>query len=93
MSAAIHVDSLVMTEVPSGASGGVLHQEIPEIHLPPGVESQDSEDWEGEGGAKGKVRLVRSHAIRDSASPPPPGHAPPPPGPVSEGGSERSLGM
>merc|ERR1719397_1332312 len=66
------------------------------IHLPPGVESQDSEDWEGEGGAKGKVRLVRSHAIRDSASPPPPGHAPAPPhqhqGNTSEGGSERSLG-
>lgn len=82
-----------MSEVPSVASGVAVHQqEIPEIHLPPGVEHQDSEDWEGEGGVKGKVRLVRSHAIRDSASPPPPGHAPPPPGPISEGGSERSLG-
>jgi len=79
-----------MSEVPSGHSGGVVHhQEIPKIHLPPGVESQDSEDWEGDGGGKGKVRLVRSHAIRDSASPPLPGHGPPPPG--SEGGSERSL--
>jgi len=79
-----------------GASAAPAHQEIPEIHLPPGVESQDSEDWEGEGGAKGKVRLVRSHAIRDSASPPPPGHAPAPPhqhqANTSEGGSERSLG-
>lgn len=78
--------------MPIGAPGSVTHQEIPEIHLPPGVESQDSEDWEGEGGGKGKVRLVRSHAIRDSASPPPPGHAVPPPGPVSEVGSERSIG-
>jgi len=80
--------SLVMSE-PVSTTG---HQDIPEILLPPGVESQDSEDWEGEGGGKGKVRLVRSHAIRDSASPPPPGHGPTPPGPVSEGGSERSLG-
>ena len=57
---------------------------IPEIQLP---------DWDpetGEDGVKGvKVRLVRSHAIRDSASPPPPAPAP---GNMSEGGSERSTG-
>jgi len=80
--------SLAMSETVSITG----HKEIPEILLPPGVESQDSEDWDGEGGGKGKVRLVRSHAIRDSASPPPPGHGSAPPGPISEGGSERSLG-
>ena len=58
---------------------------IPEIQLP---------EWDtaetGEDGVKGvKVRLVRSHAIRDSASPPPPAPAP---GNMSEGGSERSTG-
>ena len=65
------------------------------------------EAGEEEHGAPGtaglaKVRLQRSHAIRDSASPPPPGygasqgsqgtqtsHTPPT---MSEGGSERSTG-
>ena len=68
---------------------------IPEIQLPPGVEHQDSgEDWDGVKGAK--VKLMRSHAIRDSTSPPPPGyghaHGQCQAGTVSEGGSERSIG-
>lgn len=69
---------------------------IPEIQLPPGVEHQDScEDWDA--GVKGaKVKLMRSHAIRDSTSPPPPGyghnHGQCQPQTVSEGGSERSIG-
>jgi hypothetical protein len=45
---------------------------VPEILLPP----SELEEWEEEGGGRGsKVRLVRSHAIRDSASPPPPGRS------------------
>ena len=56
---------------------------IPEIQLPEWDTAESGED-----GVKGvKVRLVRSHAIRDSASPPPPA-----PGNMSEGGSERSTG-
>ena len=70
---------------------------IPEIQLPPGVEHQDSgEDWERQGS---KVKLMRSHAIRDSTSPPPPGYhghnhvgGSPQHQTVSEGGSERSIG-
>jgi len=46
---------------------------IPEILLPTGTEDVDIEEeveeWEDEGGGR-KVRLVRSHAIRDSTSPP-----------------------
>ena len=45
-------------------------QEIPEIQLP----GEAGEDWEG--GKGGKVRLVRSEAIRDSTSPPPGQEAP-----------------
>ena len=48
---------------------------IPEIQLPPGLEHQDSEDWDNGGKGGSKVKLVRSHAIRDSTSPPPPGHS------------------
>ena len=40
-------------------------QEIPEIQLP----AEAGDDWEG--GKGGKVRLMRSEAIRDSSSPPP----------------------
>lgn len=65
-----------MSDLEQG-TGGVLP--VPEIQLPPGL---DTEDWEGGARGGGKVRLVRSHAIRDSASPPPPGCvvvSPPPP--------------
>jgi len=75
---------------------------IPEIQLPPGVEHQDScEDWDQVGSKGGaKVRLQRSHAIRDSTSPPPSvqsanhqcPHQNQAQGNMSEGGSERSTG-
>ena len=45
---------------------------VPEIHLPGG----GREDWdsdEGRGAGRDKLRLQRSHAIRDSVSPPPGG--------------------
>jgi len=53
--------------------GGGRDRAVPEILLPSG---SDDGDWEGEGGiARGnKVKLTRSDAIRDSASPPPPAH-------------------
>ena len=60
----------------------VSQKDIPEIQLP--VEAGD--DWEG--GKGGKVRLVRSEAIRDSSSPP----LAQPAGSMSEAGSERSGG-
>ena len=56
---------------------------IPEIQLP----AEAGDDWET-GGKGGKVRLVRSHAIRDSTSPPPAQ----PPATMSEADSERSAG-
>ena len=49
---------------------------VPEILLPP-CELEEWEEEGVEGGGRGKVRLVRSHAIRDSASPPPPGRSSP----------------
>ena len=70
-----------------------------------GTEAGDwSEVGEAEHGGQGtaglaKVRLQRSHAIRDSTSPPPPGHGASQgtqtshtPLTMSEGGSERSTG-
>ena len=63
--------------------GGVeptLHLPVPEIQLlgvtqeewNEGEEILAEEDDEEEGEGRNKVRLVRSHAIRDSVSPPPP---------------------
>ena len=63
--------------------GGVeptLHLPVPEIQLL-GVTQEEwnedeeilaEEEEEEEGEGRNKVRLVRSHAIRDSVSPPPP---------------------
>ena len=53
-------------------------QEIPEIQLP----AEAGDDWEG--GKGGKVRLVRSEAIRDSSSPPPGQEVTSEPGDVAE---------
>ena len=74
---------------------------LPEIHLPaPDIEEVEGE-WEadGEGGPR-RVKLIRSHAIRDSVSPPPPGrispHSPPRLNSAGEGGGsgsdQRSIG-
>ena len=63
--------------------GGVeptLHLPVPEIQLLGVTQEEWNEDEEvlaeeeedGEGEGRNKVRLVRSHAIRDSVSPPPP---------------------
>ena len=72
----------------TGVTATLVHSAvIPEIQLPPDWDPETQQET-GEDGGKGvKVRLVRSHAIRDSASPPPPA-----PGNMSEGGSERSTG-
>ena len=57
----------------------------------------EAEHGQGSAGLA-KVRLQRSHAIRDSTSPPPPGHGANQgtqthtPLTMSEGGSERSTG-
>ena len=61
-------------------SGGVestLHLPVPEIQLLGVTQEEWNEDEEilaeeEEGEGRNKVRLVRSHAIRDSVSPPPP---------------------
>ena len=77
--------------------------EGPEIHLPePDLEETEGpEEWEtdGEGGTR-RIKLIRSHAIRDSVSPPPPGrvspHSPPRFNSAVEGGGSgsdlRSIG-
>ena len=61
--------------------GGVeptLHLPVPEIQLLGVTQEEWNEDEEilaeeeEEGEGRNKVRLVRSHAIRDSVSPPPP---------------------
>ena len=45
----------------------VVNKPVPEILLPPDGESEWEED---DGGGRGCAKLVRSHAIRDSSSPP-----------------------
>ena len=78
---------------------------LPEIHLPePDLEEAEAEgpeEWEADGdGGTRRVKLIRSHAIRDSVSPPPPGrvspHSPPRFNSVGEGGGSgsdlRSIG-
>jgi len=53
--------------------GGAGGRSLPEILLP--TESEE-DGWENDGGGgRGKVKLTRCDAIRDSASPPPPTHA------------------
>ena len=73
---------MLAVRVAMSLGGGVeptLHLPVPEIQLL-GVTQEEwnedeeilAEEEEEEGEGRNKVRLVRSHAIRDSVSPPPP---------------------
>ena len=72
---------MLAVRVAMSLGGGVeptLHLPVPEIQLLGVTQEEWNEDEEilaeeeEEGEGRNKVRLVRSHAIRDSVSPPPP---------------------
>ena len=74
---------MLTVRVKMSLGGGVeptLHLPVPEIQLLGVTQEEWNEDEEilaeeedeEEGEGRNKVRLVRSHAIRDSVSPPPP---------------------